>query len=104
MAVYFLNAPSVGRIKIGTAIYPEERILAIRLISPVPVELIGSIKGGYKEEKELHNKFSSLRRHGEWFESSNELTKFIEFKLLLSAWEAARPEARDEFLKEIGER
>lgn len=99
--VYFLDAPDVNRIKIGTGICPEDRLQAVRLMCPVPTELLGLIVGGRRKEAELHSQFSHLRRHGEWFEGTVELREAIQVLCLIEAWEAACPQAREEFLLRI---
>lgn len=99
--VYFLDAPSVNRIKIGTGIAPEDRLQAVRLMSPVPIELIGLIIGGRSREAELHKKFAEYRAHGEWFEGADYVREQISLLLLEDAWNAAGPEAREEFLLRI---
>lgn len=96
--VYFLYAPAVQRIKIGTGVCPEERLQAIRLMCPVPTELLGMIPGGRKREAELHQEFDHLRRHGEWFEASAELQKEIQVLCLTATWDAASATAREQFL------
>lgn len=73
MAIYFLAAPQVGRVKIGYSDAPERRIQEIRLMCPVPVELIAVVGGSYKDEAALHRRFADLRRHGEWFDDVPEI-------------------------------
>lgn len=101
--VYFLDAPSVNRIKIGTGICPEDRLNAVRLMSPVPVVLIGMIVGGRTREAELHEKFKERRVHGEWFDADQAMRDEIACLMLGDAWDNACDAARASFLKEIGE-
>lgn len=65
--VYFIAAPSLGLIKIGSTGAVERRISAIQRGVPVPTALIGVIAGGAKREVELHKKYAAHRVHGEWF-------------------------------------
>lgn len=99
--IYFLDAPDVNRIKIGTGVCPEDRLQAIRLMCPVPTKLIGLMVGGRQEEARLHARYADLRRHGEWFEGTPELRHAIQMMCLEDAWNRACKEARDEFLLRI---
>lgn len=99
--VYFIHAPSVNLIKIGSSGEPELRLTKLRLLSPVPLILLGTIAGSYERETELHRQFSQLHSHGEWFFAAIELTRFINAELLMCAWNRAGPEAREIFLARI---
>ena len=101
--VYFLDAPEVNRIKIGTGVAPEDRLQAVRLMCPVPTALMGLIVGGRRREAELHEKYKHLRRHGEWFEGTAEFRIEIQVLCLTDAWEHAGPEARRRFREIINE-
>lgn len=65
--VYFIEAPSLGLIKIGSTGKVHRRVSAIQRATPVPTSLIGVIAGGTKREVELHKKYAAHRVHGEWF-------------------------------------
>jgi hypothetical protein len=65
--VYFLEAPSLELIKIGTSVDVIGRIAGLRLILPVETELLKVIPGGQAEEFTLHRKFAAQRVRGEWF-------------------------------------
>lgn len=99
--VYFLHAPSVNLIKIGRSSDPERRFAEVRLISPVSLDVVGVIDGGSDVEAALHQKFSHLRSHGEWFHATADLMRFAVVESLMSAWNKAGKEARDEFLSRI---
>jgi hypothetical protein len=45
--------------------------------APTTLVCLRLIEGTEKEEQELHRKFKSIRRHGEWFRSTSKLTKYI---------------------------
>jgi hypothetical protein len=92
--VYFLKAPAVNLIKIGFSIDPERRLNEVRLISPTPVEFMGSIRGDYEEERALHQKFAHLHSHGEWFVAASDL----EFEILKMVWSESSPRARELFM------
>ena len=99
--VYFLDAPEVNRIKIGCAADPNSRVLQVALMCPVDVTLLGYIEGDFSREAELHRMFSHLHRRGEWFEGTNGLRHEISVAVLMDAWNAAGPEAREEFMLRI---
>jgi hypothetical protein len=67
--VYFMRRERL--IKIGTTTNVRRR--AAELNATVLARCFGS----YSEEAQLHAKFASLRRHGEWFEPGPELMKLI---------------------------
>jgi hypothetical protein len=75
--IYFLKAEN-GFIKIGISGNVEERMNELISNSPVKVELLKTVEGNQKMEKELHEKFKKYRNHGEWFKSSETLMKYID--------------------------
>ena len=99
--IYFLLARSVGLIKIGRSIDVRRRIQDICTMSPVPLELIGVVYGTYQKETEYHQRWAGLRRHGEWFEATDELMTALEADGLVASWNRARQEARDLALEQI---
>ena len=74
--VYFLSYGDA--VKIGYSNDIDKRVKSIRLMSPVPLTLIGVIPGGKDKEHELHMRFYHQRKHGEWFSLTGELKHFIE--------------------------
>lgn len=75
--IYFIEAIGINRVKIGVTEVLHKRLRMIKTYSPVPLVLIGAIHG-YKElEEEIHHKFKHLRKHGEWFEATDELREYI---------------------------
>jgi DNA-binding XRE family transcriptional regulator len=71
--IYFVE--SNGLIKIG-----KTRCIktSMRGQTSEPLILLKVVDGYSKEEKQLHEKFASLRKHGEWFSASEELLDYIE--------------------------
>lgn len=65
--VYFVYAPSLEVVKIGTAQDIEKRLAGIRGMCPVPLTLLGSIFGGVQVERWLHFHCYRDRSHYEWF-------------------------------------
>lgn len=73
--IYFLEDSATRRIKIGTSIDPSRRVREIQTSSPT--KLLAITEGGKQEERALHERFSHLREHGEWFTPDWDLWEFI---------------------------
>ena len=69
---YIYIVYSIGRYKIGLTTRPQKRIREIQ--SPYPVDLICIIQTNdmLSLENALHDRFDHARKHGEWFELSDE--------------------------------
>lgn len=75
--VYFVRA-ATGDVKIGVAGDIKKRLASLQATSPIPLALMGVIFGvGKRAEAELHERFAHLRRHGEWFEPTDDLLEYI---------------------------
>ena len=102
MAVYFITAREVGRVKIGyTDCAPRDRFNWISANSPVAVELEAFVEGGREEEKAFHERFSELRVKGEWFTLCPEIEALIE-RNRPSAPEPAEPDSVEGIIKSFG--
>jgi len=82
--VYFFKHIGMSPIKIGFTLHssPMVRFLQFKTYAPFGAQLVGFIKTSEPKNLEtlLHNKFSSFRIKGEWFEISEELAlKTIDF-------------------------
>lgn len=75
--VYFVSYQN-GPIKIGKAKNITARMSGLQTGSPHKLELMGVMRGSRGLEHKLHDKFSSLRLSGEWFERRDPLISFIE--------------------------
>lgn len=75
--VYFAEATGLGRVKIGVANDPQTRLRGLMTGSAVSLSLIGIMPGDESLEREIHEKFSAFRTHGEWFDLSEEIREFI---------------------------
>jgi hypothetical protein len=76
--IYFMRATSgEGPIKIGCSDKPRRRLIGCTIWSPVPLSIIAQTEGGFFHERAIHDKFASLRLHGEWFTASDELEAFV---------------------------
>lgn len=67
--VYFMRRENF--IKIGTTYNLRQRA------SVLNATVLAKTPGSYSEEKLMHKRFASLRRHGEWFEPGPELIALI---------------------------
>lgn len=76
--LYFMKPVGMdGPIKIGCSTVPLNRLITIGLWSPFPLEIIGTVPGGFKDEYFLHRCFMSTHSHHEWFYSSPALREII---------------------------
>lgn len=90
--IYFVACVDAGLIKIGRTKNIKQRINSIRRSSPVPVEFICAVRFVRECEEWIHNIFSDLRSHGEWFNAAPRL---------LSAIRVARDQGTRSFLEDL---
>jgi hypothetical protein len=74
--IYFISG--AGLIKIGVTTKVDARLRSLELSSPVELVFLGMYPGTRSDEFALHKRFAHLRRHGEWFNDTEELRAFIE--------------------------
>lgn len=67
--VYCIGTPG-GMVKIGWSADPKRRLAKIQSDTPETLSFFGVIPGGAEVEAEIHARFASLRRRGEWFEDA----------------------------------
>lgn len=65
--VYFIEAPTIGLVKIGYTMEVPKRFIAMLTMSAVPLSLLADTPGGPQLEAKLHDQFNADRSHGEWF-------------------------------------
>lgn len=75
MTIYF--AASGGRIKIGITENVPRRLAYINTHLEQPLTLIGTISGGRKAEKAIHDHLQDHRLNGEWFKDCDEVRRKI---------------------------
>ena len=82
--VYFIEAIGFDRVKIGWTTKPaQERVKALKTSSPCDLVLLGTMPAKDQlAEKLVHERFSSIRIVGEWFEKTTELLAFVECPVL----------------------
>ena len=78
MYVYFIQGQVTRLVKIGHTKDPKSRLASIRTNSPDKVKLIKLIKAEKGDEQIIHNRFASVRSHGEWFYPSRKLMEYID--------------------------
>lgn len=77
--IYFIRGEITGLIKIGfTTGDPQKRLRSLQCGSPDILKLVAVKPGEHLDELRLHQRFSTWRRHGEWFIASAELLEYIE--------------------------
>lgn len=74
--LYFVRGPD-GPVKIGKAGNVANRLSTMQCGSPVPLKLVGSIKGLGWQEYLWHLAFHNQRLHGEWFRYDGDLPEAI---------------------------
>lgn len=77
MSVYFITAREVGRVKIGCAYDPEQRLAKLQTMSPCDLALEAVLHGTYAEEGQIHKLFEEERVRGEWFTITEEIEAVI---------------------------
>ncbi len=84
--VYFIKPVGMdGPIKIGCSNLPEGRLASLETWSPVPLEIIFTVPGDFKLERNIHDCFADAHSHREWFKATPKLVAAI------SALRAGRP-------------
>lgn len=71
--VYFVHAPQLGRIKIGTTTNLKRRFRDLQRhpqLREVALAMLGYIDGGRSVERLIHEKFKAHRITGEWFDDA----------------------------------
>lgn len=84
MAVYFLQAPTGGPVKIGYTVNLRMRVASLSAGQVDGLVVLATLPGNRLAEKEIHDRFAASRRHdeygtpaGEWFEPTQDLVDFI---------------------------
>jgi excisionase family DNA binding protein len=73
--VYFVGVG--GSVKIGFARNVERRLTYLRAANHESLVILHVEDGTAADEARLHNRFSHLRRHSEWFSLSGELAEYL---------------------------
>lgn len=73
--VYFVRSGDL--VKIGRSRFVKERLNALQLHATTTHQLIGTVPGGYRDERQWHKRFAAIRSHREWFHATEELMTTI---------------------------
>ena len=76
--IYFVQEENNGLIKIGYSANPKKRLKALQTQSAKKLSIIKTLEGDYREEYDLHRKFSNHLAYDEWFYPHKELIDYIE--------------------------
>jgi hypothetical protein len=87
-SVYLIEAEN-GLVKIGFGAEPAQRAASVRLHSPVLTRLIAHWPADRAEGVELHERFESVRQHGEWFRPEGLFAQFVSQRRGLNVAEIA---------------
>jgi hypothetical protein len=75
--IYFIQPRAGGLIKIGTTIRLSDRLKQLATECGEELQVLAVVEGSRPEERDLHQRFGHLRRHGEWFEPGDDLLAFV---------------------------
>lgn len=76
--VYFVEATSTKRVKIGFSLHsPAKRLRQLQQGCSERLRIIVAVVGSRVLERDLHRRFAAYRIVGEWFEGSEEIWGFI---------------------------
>jgi DNA-binding transcriptional regulator YiaG len=73
--IYFISHTEY--IKIGYTADIVRRLTELQTSCPIKMSVLGLIEGEKSDEVALHERFSHLSSHGEWFHYSSEIEDFI---------------------------
>lgn len=72
--IYYILSGETGRVKIGyTKGHPAKRLGSLQTGSPTKLGIVAIHPGTPELERRLHQQFAADRKHGEWFEFSDDL-------------------------------
>lgn len=77
MAVYFIRDAEKPEVKIGYSYSPVGRLKVLKSQYRRELQLLKTLPGARAEEAAFHRQFKQYRLHGEWFQLTGELVKFI---------------------------
>lgn len=75
--VYFAQSVRNDEIKIGFSTNVSERLYLLGRSRLTDMDLLGWLPGGFKVEREMHDRFKDLALGHEWFSPAPELLEFI---------------------------
>lgn len=76
--IYFVQGVDGGPVKIGLSDFPEMRLNALQMASPIKLVIRASIMAERSLERDYHARFAAHRLHGEWFSPHPDILAEIE--------------------------
>jgi hypothetical protein len=70
--IYIIEAPGMGRYKVGFTGDIRRRFASLQVGSPIPLAVIATFPGNVADEREIHRKYAAFSAHGEWFDLTQE--------------------------------
>lgn len=70
--IYLIQCEATKLVKIGISSNAEMRLRNLRMACPTRLTLLADRPGRKVDEQALHERYSSARRHGEWFALSED--------------------------------
>lgn len=77
MCVYFILSKKLNLVKIGCTTNVSRRLEGLKTANPDDLEILLILPGYAEEERKLHEEFSRLRCHREWFRYEEPLVEFV---------------------------
>lgn len=77
--IYFIAQDKMDLVKIGHVSKGQEnqRLSTLQTGNPEKLQMLTTIQGGRKEERNLHSIFAEYRYRGEWFFHTGKLKAYI---------------------------
>lgn len=76
--IYFIKPVGMtGPIKIGWSSVPKDRLSNLSTWSPFALEIVATVEGGQRLERNIHECFADLHSHREWFHAGPSLIEAI---------------------------
>ncbi|WP_181421657.1 GIY-YIG nuclease family protein [Curtobacterium sp. MCBD17_030] len=81
--VYFVQQGNSGPIKIGCTRNLKSRVNSLQTSSAEPLNVLGTVPGGFELERQMHEALSPHRLSGEWFAPTPKVLRLIKKQLAL---------------------
>lgn len=109
--LYFIRMGSMPFVKIGVASNIGKRLKALQCASPLPLTIVGSVRGSFSEEAICHKILAKSRLLNEWFEANSALLLLDQLsaadnvrKALEELWQEEADRIRRQQLSDIAAR
>lgn len=96
--IYFIQNTGSEAIRIGSSANPQKMRAELQWAHHDLLILLGTLPGGRKEKKRLHEQFASYRLRGDWFKGDDLLAKIQRLRLRpgtsITVWEECERRGR----------